>query len=421
MKYSLLALLLSARLLQAQDAYHVYLDTFLQNNYGLPSPQQWVLPNTETATLAGAINYGGATSNIGVSGQPFTQARRRVVTQQANPWDAGHLYVSSAGIASGDKCVIMIWLRSEGADGKVSIFAENNVTYFKEAFATVNVKQTWHLYAVPFQSQAAYAAGALNIGLHLAFNNQTIEVGGAACLNYKNTVFFSQLPVFLQNDSYPGLDPDAPWRAEAAASIEQIRKANLTVQVKKITGAPAPNALVKVEMLQHDFKFGTAVISSKFNGGADYDSTYEHKLLDLDGHGHGFNEVVFENDLKWPGWEQHWYSSQPEIADDVQWLHDHGISVRGHNLVWPGWNYSPPDINASASAAYIKTRMRAQRISPKMPASVTPMASATAMSPSAMASIAARVEMGEAQLAGVARSSRAGTKRKVKAGPTTRA
>ena len=37
-----------------------------------------------------------------------------------------------------------------------------------------------------------------------------------------------------------------------------------------------------------------------------------------------------------------------------------------------------------------------------------------------MASIAARVEIGEAQLAGVARSSRAGTKRSVNAGPAMR-
>src|SRR5438445_11645072 len=37
-----------------------------------------------------------------------------------------------------------------------------------------------------------------------------------------------------------------------------------------------------------------------------------------------------------------------------------------------------------------------------------------------MASIAVRVEIGEDQDSGVARSSRAGTKRKVKAGPTSR-
>ena len=55
-----------------------------------------------------------------------------------------------------------------------------------------------------------------------------------------------------------------------------------------------------------------------------------------------------------------------------------------------------------------------------MPASVQPMAPTTAMQPSGMASIAARVEMGEPHEAGVARSSRAGTNRKVKARPAMR-
>ena len=64
--------------------------------------------------------------------------------------------------------------------------------------------------------------------------------------------------------------------------------------------------------------------------------------------------------------------------------------------------------------------MRAHRMSPKMPASVTPIASATTIAPSGIASMAARVEIGEDQLSGVARSSRAGTKRRVKARPTRR-
>ena len=64
--------------------------------------------------------------------------------------------------------------------------------------------------------------------------------------------------------------------------------------------------------------------------------------------------------------------------------------------------------------------MRAQRMSPKIPASVTPIASTTAMQPAGIASIAARVEIGLDHDAGVARSSRAGTKRSVNAGPTRR-
>src|ERR1700738_4004061 len=47
-------------------------------------------------------------------------------------------------------------------------------------------------------------------------------------------------------------------------------------------------------------------------------------------------------------------------------------------------------------------------------------ASTTAMQPCGIASIAVRVEIGDDQDSGVARSSRAGTKRRVKAGPTSR-
>src|SRR5207244_11491391 len=64
--------------------------------------------------------------------------------------------------------------------------------------------------------------------------------------------------------------------------------------------------------------------------------------------------------------------------------------------------------------------MRAHRMSPKMPASVTPMASTTVMQPFGIASIAVRVEIGDDHDSGVARSSRAGTKRSVNAGPTSR-
>ena len=64
--------------------------------------------------------------------------------------------------------------------------------------------------------------------------------------------------------------------------------------------------------------------------------------------------------------------------------------------------------------------MRMVRMSPKIPAEATPIASATAMQPSGISSIAPLVEIGFAQLSGVARSSRTGTKRSVNAGPTRR-
>ena len=64
--------------------------------------------------------------------------------------------------------------------------------------------------------------------------------------------------------------------------------------------------------------------------------------------------------------------------------------------------------------------MRAHSMSPNTPASVTPLASTTATEPAGIASMAARVEIGAPHDAGVAKSSRAGTNLKVKAGPTIR-
>jgi endo-1,4-beta-xylanase len=124
------------------------------------------------------------------------------------------------------------------------------------------------------------------------------------------------------------------------------------------SGTPLDEVGVRAEMLQHEFKFGTAVVSNRFNGGSAFDPVYEQKLLNLDGKGHGFNEVVFENDLKWPGWEDEWFSTKPELASDFAWLTERGISVRGHNLVWPAWQYSPADINASTSPAQLRNRVR---------------------------------------------------------------
>jgi len=342
----------------AQDAYHGSLDNLLRTTYALPAPAQWVLPNTEAATLASEVNYGGITTAFSITGQSFTQGRRRVVNAGTNPWDAGHYYKNIAAVAAGNKCLIVFWLRSLTPNAKVNIFAENAVTYDKETYTAVSVGSEWQLYAVPVEAKAAYNAGALSIGLHLAESTQTVEIGGAACINYQNSVFFSQLPVLLNSSGYDGQAANAPWRAQAAADIEQFRKADMIVRVQNNSGQPVSGVKIHVEMLQHEFKFGTAVVSNRFNGGSAFDATYEQKLLNLDGKGHGFNEVVFENDLKWPAWEQAWFSSKPAIASDVRWLKDRGISVRGHNLVWPSWQYSPNDINASVTPAYLKTRIR---------------------------------------------------------------
>jgi endo-1,4-beta-xylanase len=357
-KTLVLLMIFSAIRLWAQDAYHTGLISTLQTEFGLPATPTWALPNTETGTFNAVTNYGGTTSNLTVTGQLFTIGVQRVVNGGNNPWDAGTQFRNSAAITQGHHCQIVVWLRSPTPNARINLFAENATTYHKEAITELNLTSEWKRYLVPFKSSATYAPNALSIGAHLAFQNQTIEIGGIACLNYGTSVNLSQMPIELNNSLYDGADPNAPWRAEAAASIEQLRKANLNVEVFDASGQPIAGATVQVTMQQHEFKFGSAVVSNKFNGGNALNPTYEQKMLNLDGAGHGFNEVVFENDLKWPAWEQGWFSTKPELASDIAFLKQRGISMRGHNLVWPGWQYSPSDITQNTSLAQIKTRVR---------------------------------------------------------------
>jgi endo-1,4-beta-xylanase len=343
----------------AQDAYHTFLQNNLQSEYGLPS-SAWVLHNTEAANLNSDFWYGNISGvNQQATGQVFSQKVRITVNSAGNaPWDAGYGIHNVQPVNAGSACLLVVWLRSEGGVGKVNLFVENSTNYNKEIFLTFSPNDEWTQYLIPFDANQNYAVGGLTVGLHLAWKPQTIEIGGLAVLNYGAGLIVDDLPSRLNNERYGGWEPDAPWRVEAAGRIEQIRKSNLTVRVENVEGEPIPGASVEVEMLKHEFAFGSAVVSRLFAGNPGHNPVYESKLLDLDGNGHGFNWVVFENALKWPGWEQNWITTKPQTANAVQWLRNHDIGIRGHTLVWPSWANLPPDIQANQNnPAYIKERI----------------------------------------------------------------
>jgi GH35 family endo-1,4-beta-xylanase len=113
-----------------------------------------------------------------------------------------------------------------------------------------------------------------------------------------------------------------------------------------------------MEMLEHEFKFGSAIRPNYIAGNKQQNNTYQQKILDFDGKGHGFNEVVFENDMKWDAWEELWFLSHADLVKAIGWLDARGISVRGHTLVWPGWNWLPDDLkNNQSNPTYLRQRI----------------------------------------------------------------
>jgi endo-1,4-beta-xylanase len=347
-------------LLSAQDAYHSNLQSELQTDYGLPAGN-WVFNDTEAANLNMDFSYGSVTlTNATASGQDFSQKVQLDITQVAGqPWSSGYGLNSVASANAGDRCLLVLWMRSVGTPGKVTMALQNGTTFAGEFYQTAPVADTWGRFIIPFELSDSYAAGDLQIAFQLNWQDQLLEIGGLAILNYGTQVELDDLPADLNNQFYDGHAPDAPWRDEATQRIEQIRKADLDIEVVDENGMPVEGAQVEVIMHEHAFGFGTAVAAHLFAGNNQQNDTYEDHLLDLDGEGHRFNSVVFENATKWKAWENNWFGvTQEDKANTVEWLIDEGFKVRGHTLVWPKYSDMPDDIEANADDPdYVRNRV----------------------------------------------------------------
>ncbi|MEN0002765.1 MAG: endo-1,4-beta-xylanase [Bacteroidota bacterium] len=344
--------------LLAQDNYHTYLTTLFGDDFGLPQGQ-WVFYDNESQIYQNAIGYGGNFSVQNATDQVFARQQRCFIGSAGNnPWDAGWTISNKSSIQAGDKMMAVFFIRSVNGPGEVNFFAENNTTFAKEVYLNLPLTEEWQRYIVSFESMASYAVNTCNWGFHMGNVAQTIEIGGFTAINYQNEADLSDLPSEINNEFYGGYEADAPWRAEADARIDQFRKADFNLVVRNTAGELVENEAVELKMLRHRFDFGSAILASRIANNPDYNVIYENKITNLDGNGRGFNTVVFENDLKWDGWEQEWFVTKPELQTAVSWLKENNLKIRGHNLVWPGTPYMPDDIPQNYSnISYLQQRI----------------------------------------------------------------
>ncbi len=124
------------------------------------------------------------------------------------------------------------------------------------------------------------------------------------------------------------------WLTDANSRIEQHRMSDLTVRVVDAYGNQVEGASIDVEMKRHHFRFGTAVTAGLINSNSQDAQTYRSKLLE------NFNEVVLENDLKWPAWIGQWGNSfnWNNTRQAIDWLDANDLPARGHYLSWATWS-----------------------------------------------------------------------------------
>jgi endo-1,4-beta-xylanase len=252
-------------------------------------------------------------------------------------WSRGISINSISPVAAGDLLVIRFWARSGNSAAAATRFMieRSGEPYNKLISFPIRVGEQWREFHRVCRGES-HLSGGLNAVFYQGYEPQVLEITGLSVMNYGQNVSAEGLGIVT--DTYEGREPDAPWRAAAAARIDQHRKANLTVEVRDSAGRPVSGARIRARMQRHSFGFGSAVAAELLVGTSADSARYREIVASL------YNKVVFENDLKWTEWAWENVSTRPRTFQALQWLLERGISVRGHCLVWPGWSNMPPDV-----------------------------------------------------------------------------
>ena len=364
LKHLLLSFLLIIGLSAVAQNYIQSIQAELASTYGLPMGTVVTNPD-EGQVLAEAFTYGVTREDFQVQGEIFTHAIKMTTPAQIGErFDHAGLIQNEQAIAAGDKLLFVYYVRGENVNGEQTVMdiriEESGGSFNFYGGGIVYPADEWQRILVPFEAPLDIDAAEVQMSFQVGFLTQTVEIAGTVLLNYGTSVALADLPNERAPTSYVGQSPNAAWRAQAATQIDQNRKSDLTILVTDLNGNPLSDQTVSVQMQKHDFGFGSAVVSCFVDGLRCADATYESKMRDIDGEGHRFNEVVFENDLKWRAWEQGWFESQDGVAQALAFYKDTlGMNVRGHTLLWPCEGNIPDDVGANVSdTAYVLGRIR---------------------------------------------------------------
>jgi endo-1,4-beta-xylanase len=291
-------------------------------------------------------SVGGQIQPITIAGQPFTQGYQiRHDGDSAFVYNSGLGWINASPISRNDLLRLTFWARKmEPAGSSVIrgqvVFERAGGNYEKSLTANLpNDSDQWRLFQMLFRSSADFGPGEAQLVFQFAYGPQTFELGGISLINYGQNVRPDQVPSYYY---YPTRgDATAPWRVAANERIDQLRKGELVVRVMDQHGRSLPGATVHVQQASHAFRFGSAVTAARLMGGGASNDIYRSRVTSH------FTTTVFENDLKWGLWECGTCGStfnKGQTRAAIEWLADRGLPARGHNLIWPGWNFMPGDL-----------------------------------------------------------------------------
>ena len=241
-------------------------------------------------------------------------------------------------VTRGDVLLAHFWIRCQdsmtGEGYTTFCFELNHPEFNKAAQFKISAGKDWKEVFVPFVALRNYPVGIARVAFWAGYDRQTIDLGGVEVINYESKQKLDDLPA--TKVTYDGRAADAPWRTEALRRIKRIRKGNIDVYVTDAHGSPIAGATVHAVLRRHAFGFGTCVDADLLLSDSPNAVRYRQTILSL------FNRAVFENEMKW---QSTYDGVPPDVDRALAWLRSHGIVVRGHNLVWGGWQWLPAQLH----------------------------------------------------------------------------
>jgi len=239
-------------------------------------------------------------------------------------------------VKKNDLLLAIFWARAAGASESAQgafVFEPLAEGQMRSVHYRFECEREWRRFFVPFLAVQDSPAGEAFLRFHAGYGPQVLEIGGLRLINYGTRIPLSEMPYTPL--AYKGRRDDAPWRAEAAASIEKERKAQFTIVVRNYKGKVVPWTEVRIRQLQHSYGFGVAVDSMQLLAESEDGDTFRWHLMD------SFNQAELNTKLDWGGSPQERETS----LDAAQWLLDNDLQARSHALFGADGQL-PPDLSS---------------------------------------------------------------------------
>ncbi|TMM29077.1 hypothetical protein FDT66_11865 [Polaribacter aestuariivivens] len=207
------------------------------------------------------------------------------------------------------------------------LFRQSN-SYKDNITITQSLSSEWQTYYMPFQTTKYVSKEELALVMQFGFRPQSFLIKDIKFEVFKEGTDINRLP--KTKITYDGIAPDAKWRKDALGRIEAIRKGNFSVEIYR-DGKPLKNKTIKVQLVKHHFGFGGALDAKNVVSNS----------LDYQKFKTAFDLVVLANDLKIKRWND---KQKEQTLKALEILNKDHIEVKGHVLIWPGFNYLTPEI-----------------------------------------------------------------------------